>query len=238
MQTPEQRKEYYQKNKEKFKSINKKRYEEIEKDKKKKYYQENKEEIKENSTKNRNLTKQRARSKKYYQKNKEKLLLKSKNYYQENKEEISIKTKIYRKENSEKIKNNIKNRRDKINKSNNERRKIDSFFKFSTDIRNLIRISFKNKSFKKNTKTEKILGCSIKDFKIYIESKFESWMTWENHGNPKDKILEPSKTWDIDHIIPISTAKTEEDVIKLNHYTNLQPLCSYFNRNIKKDNIL
>ena len=29
-------------------------------------------------------------------------------------------------------------------------------------------------------------------------------------------------------------AKTKEDVIKLNHYTNLQPLCSYFNRDIKK----
>ena len=41
--------------------------------------------------------------------------------------------------------------------------------------------------------------------------------------------------WDIDHIIPVSTAKTEEDIIKLNHYTNLQPLCSYINRYVKKD---
>ena len=28
----------------------------------------------------------------------------------------------------------------------------------------------------------------------------------------------------IDHIIPISSAKTKEDVIKLNHYSNLQYL--------------
>ena len=28
----------------------------------------------------------------------------------------------------------------------------------------------------------------------------------------------------IDHIIPLATAKTEEDVIKLCHYTNLQLL--------------
>ena len=62
-------------------------------------------------------------------------------------------------------------------------------------------------------------------------------MNWENKGNPKDKILEPNKTWDIDHIIPLSTAKTEEEVLKLNHYSNLQPLCSYYNRFIKKDNI-
>jgi len=30
---------------------------------------------------------------------------------------------------------------------------------------------------------------------------------------------------------------TEEDVIKLNHYTNLQPLCSKINRDIKRGNI-
>jgi len=30
--------------------------------------------------------------------------------------------------------------------------------------------------------------------------------------------------WHIDHIIPLSTAKTEQDIIKLCHYTNHQPL--------------
>jgi hypothetical protein len=60
-------------------------------------------------------------------------------------------------------------------------------------------------------------------------------MTWENYGNPKDGILELNKTWDIDHIIPLYDAITEEDIIRLNHYTNLQPLCSYTNRIIKKN---
>jgi len=46
------------------------------------------------------------------------------------------------------------------------------------------------------------------------------------------------KSWDIDHIIPTSTAKTEEDIIRLNHHTNLQPLCSYMNIIVKKDNII
>lgn len=42
-------------------------------------------------------------------------------------------------------------------------------------------------------------------------------------------------SWDIDHIVPLSTATTEEDLIRLNHYTNLQPLCSKVNRDIKRD---
>jgi len=46
-----------------------------------------------------------------------------------------------------------------------------------------------------------------------------------------------NETWDLDHKIPISSAKTEEDVLKLNHYTNFQPLCSYTNRYIKINNI-
>ena len=61
-------------------------------------------------------------------------------------------------------------------------------------------------------------------------------MTWDNYGNPKDGIFELNKTWDIDHIVPINKALTEEDVVRLNHYTNLQPLCSYTNRFIKRDN--
>lgn len=62
-------------------------------------------------------------------------------------------------------------------------------------------------------------------------------MCWENQGNPKDKVLELNKSWDIDHITPIDTAMTESDVIRLNHFTNLQPLCSYYNRHIKTNKV-
>jgi len=55
-------------------------------------------------------------------------------------------------------------------------------------------------------------------------------MTWENKGLYNGEL---SYGWDIDHIIPLSSASTEEELIKLNHYTNLQPLCSYINRYIK-----
>jgi hypothetical protein len=52
-------------------------------------------------------------------------------------------------------------------------------------------------------------------------------MNWENYG----------KIWDIDHIIPLASAINEQEVLKLNHYTNLQPLDSNINRNIKRDKL-
>jgi hypothetical protein len=76
------------------------------------------------------------------------------------------------------------------------------------------------------------LGCSLPEFKNYIESKFEPWMTWENRGKYNGKF---NYGWDIDHIIPSITAINESDIIKLNHYANLQPLCSKINREIKRD---
>jgi len=48
-------------------------------------------------------------------------------------------------------------------------------------------------------------------------------MSWENRGK-----------WHIDHIVPVSSAKTEQDIIKLNHYTNLRPM--WASDNIKKSN--
>jgi hypothetical protein len=57
-------------------------------------------------------------------------------------------------------------------------------------------------------------------------------MDWNNKG--KRNVSQPQQCWDIDHIIPISSAKTEEDLIRLNHYTNLRPLCSYTNRWVKR----
>ncbi len=59
-------------------------------------------------------------------------------------------------------------------------------------------------------------------------------MNWDNYGFYNTTY---NYGWDIDHIIPLSSAKSEEDVIKLCHYTNLQPLCSKINREIKRDNL-
>lgn len=119
-----------------------------------------------------------------------------------------------------------------INKKKTEkdafRRKTDPLYKFKVSVRWLIKGSFKRGKDKyiKSQKSISILGCSICFFREYIQSKFTKGMTIENHGE-----------WHLDHIIPLSTAKNEDDVIRLNHYTNFQPLWAKDNL-IKKDKII
>jgi hypothetical protein len=163
------------------------------------------------------------KNKSYYEKNKEKIKLKSKEYYENNSEKKKSYQRDYQKNNKEK--HNIYLR---------ERRQNDENFRLVTNIRNLILNSFLNMGYRKDTRTQEILGCSYEDFKKYLESKFEPWMSWENRGlyNGEEKY-----GWDIDHIFPVSKAKNKEDIINLNHYTNLQPLCSKTNRDIKRNKI-
>ena len=159
----------------------------------------------------------------YREKNKEKI----KKYRQENKER-----------DKEKMRNYYYNNKDKYNENRKKNRENNPLFKLSTNIRSLIIASIKRDGYKKDSRTYEILGCSYEYFKEYIESFFiedRAWMNWDNYGNPVDGIVEPNKTWDIDHIIPLSSFNTEQELLELNHYTNLQPLCSYYNRFVKRN---
>jgi hypothetical protein len=90
-------------------------------------------------------------------------------------------------------------------------------------FRRLILSSIKRRGYSKNSRTHQILGCSFEDFKLHIEKQFTKNMNWENRGQ-----------WHFDHIYPVSLAKDEEELIKLNHYTNFQPLWAI--DNLKKGN--
>lgn len=169
----------------------------------------------------------------YYQNNKEKLKIKSKDWYNNNLDKVKITKdnykpkkrildKIYREKNKE-----IRNNKEKI------RRQNDPLYKLTTNIRRLVLKSFKDGNFGKTSKTANILGCSFEEFKQHIESQWEEWMNWDNYGLYNGTI---NYGWDMDHVIPLSSALSEEDIISLSHHTNIQPLCSYTNRYIKKDN--
>lgn len=156
----------------------------------------------------------------------------NKKYREKNKEKLNEYTRKWRIENEDRMREQRKlkyqNNKDIIKKKNYEycveRKKKDPFYKLIIGIRSLILISFKNQFTTKSKKTIEILGCSFEEFKIHLESKFDDKMNWKNQGT----------YWHIDHIIPISSAETEEDVYRLNHYTNLQPL--YWLDNLRKNN--
>lgn len=107
-----------------------------------------------------------------------------------------------------------------------ERMKTDPFYRAKMDARNVIRKALSEKGYKKSSRTEEILGCSFIEFKGHIESLFLPDMGWENRNE-----------WHIDHIIPLSFAKNEVELLRINHYKNLRPLWIEDNQ-VKSDDIL
>lgn len=199
-------KEYYKNNKDRIGERNKK------------WYENNKDKVLANMKQDVHKERKTSYNKKYYEANKERLKITKKNYYDNNREKMLALSKDWYDSNKE-----------KIALRNAKKLKEDVFFKLKCNIRTLIRSTFNRSgsNFRKNTKTENILGCTIPEFIEHIQSLFTEGMTLENNGQCVD-------CWHIDHIIPISSAKTEEEIIKLNHYTNLQPLWS--RENMSKGN--
>lgn len=152
--------------------------------------------------------------KKYYFLNKEKILKRIYNYRKSNKELISLSKKGKYKEYNKLYK--LKNK-DRIKLHKKLRLKYDVKYKILKTLRNRIRHVIKRDKGIKFNKTSILLGCSIEEFKIYLESKFKEGMTWENYG---------IFGWHIDHIKPCCSfdLTKEEEQNKCFHYTNLQPL--------------
>jgi hypothetical protein len=156
--------------------------------------------------------------KEYYELNKERLLKNAENYRIRNKEKILSSAKKYREENKEKVAISKRN-------STKKRYENDGFFRVTTQLRKYVRRYFDIKTNPRNTMD--IVGCSPQELKTKIESQFEDWMCWDNYGYGKGK-------WVIDHKIPLSSAIDIEELYKLCHYSNLQPLC--WEQNMRKSN--
>ena len=137
--------------------------------------------------------------KKYYEKHKTKILAHNRQYYFKHKNRIRI------------WNNQYQLRRSKIDTLYGIRRSLRRRFLLALD------------GTKKCTSIINLLGCSIDNFKQYIESKFMKGMNWNNHG-----------TWHLDHIIPCSyfdlTIVSQQ--AQCFHYTNFQPL--WAKDNLKK----
>lgn len=165
---------------------------------------------------------------KTYKLDKNKVKANSKKHYNTNKAKILAKNKEYQKT------HDLKDRTEYFKQYNKDYKKKllkDPSKLLEKRIANSIRQAFKNKGLVKNCRTIEILGCSFEYFKQHIENQFIDWMTWDNKGLYNGTL---NYGWDIDHIEPLCKATTIDDIIRLNHYTNLRPLCSKVNRDIKK----
>jgi len=96
-------------------------------------------------------------------------------------------------------------------------------YKMSMNLRNRLNEFLNIKRLTNTNKTFDMVGCTPTELKAYLEKKFSPGMTWWNHS---------PKGWHIDHIIPLSRAKNYEDIVKLMHYKNLQPM--WAEDNLKK----
>jgi len=164
----------------------------------------------------------------YRNDNRDTILEKKKEYYYDNRDTILEKKKIEYYEDEYNKKENVILRKQErhIKALENEKQyqkeyrkkrwKEDGLFRLKYNLRRRIKDFLDNKVLK----SEEIVGCSWEELNIHLEKQFQLGMSWDNYG--KDG-------WELDHIIPLSSAKTEEELYKLNYYTNLQPLWWYDN---------
>ena len=112
------------------------------------------------------------------------------------------------------------------NEYNKHRKSTDPQFKLKSLLRGRLLDALKRHT--KGGKVNKshsaltLLGCSIDEYKLFLENKFTEDMTWENHG----------KVWEIDHILPCDSfdLTNEEEQYKCFNYNNTQPLDKSLNR--------
>lgn len=154
-----------------------------------------------------------------YLKNREEELNKSKVNYQLNKDYIKERNRNYSKNNREKINKTIRKYKDEVLKK-------DPLWVIKNRVSIKIRRCLKNLGSTKSKSTLQIIGCTLEEFKIHIESLFQEGMSWENKS-----------LWDIDHVVPLAFAENENEIILLNHYSNLRPLWRRENI-LKSDNII
>jgi len=127
---------------------------------------------------------------------------KSNKWKLENKERLKVLASQWRKNNMDRI---AKRKREAIRNS--------PTLLLKSRIRCRTSEAFRVNGYKKNTKTAAMIGCTWDHLKLYIERKFVKGMTWENRH-----------MWHIDHIVPLASARNADKLVRLAHFSNLQPL--------------
>lgn len=157
---------------------------------------------------------QKSYHKKYHSENREARVSQSREYYKNNREKV--------------IADNIAHRQKPEVKAARRKRdrhlyKTDINFRLGQRLRIRINAALKAQDGEKHTKCLDNLGCTMEQFKTYLESHFQEGMSWDNYGNPNG---DHSNCWHIDHTIPCSKfdLKDPSQVSKCFHYSNLKPM--------------
>jgi hypothetical protein len=144
-------------------------------------------------------------SAKYRAKNKSKIADVKKKWYEANKDQaLNYASEYYKNNKSVVIKKVVEYRRNRL--------KVDPIFKLQKNMRHRLSNLLKQQS---SRVAINFLGCTLDEFKIYIESKFYNYMTWDSYGQ-----------WEIDHVKPLASFDlSDPNQLKAAcHYSNLQPL--------------
>lgn len=167
--------------------------------------------------------KRNLQSKKWREEHHQQFLETRRKYYQNHKEKYKKNNDNWRKKHYEEhYKKYVK---EYIRVYSNKKRKNDSIYYQKYRIRNFILRAFTRKGFTKRSRSTELLGCDFDTFYNYLLQTFKNIYGYEWNGVEKVHI---------DHIIPLDTAITIEDIEKLSHYTNLQLLKQ--KDNLKKSN--
>lgn len=139
-------------------------------------------------------------------------------YHQRHKEEKNQWQREYRRAHPEKIRDYQKRHRPQrriyLRHYYSKKRAEDELFNFKERTRARVGGYLRKRGFAKRTRTEEIVGAK---FDVVWDWLLKTW---------KDRYGEEwcGQPYHVDHIVPLATAKTENEILALFHYSNLQML--------------
>ena len=154
----------------------------------------------------------------YLETNKEKLYADHKVWYKKNRDReiqrvLDWRIAKYGDKKPEREKKKVEKEIERLKKLKFKKYKNEFLTPVSKAMRVYLWMSFKRNRYSNVDKYPNLIGCSFEYLKKHIENQFLKDMAWVNKG-----------LWETDHIIPLSSAKTVDELYKLFHYSNIQPL--------------
>jgi hypothetical protein len=158
----------------------------------------------------RNKSSYKTRRQEYRKQNREKLSSAGKAYYSSNRDKVLASHRRYRRENIDKT-------RERNREYQRQKWQTDFGYWLKKTVGRRMRDALSCQSTKKRGRTVALIGCSVRDLALRLESMFLPGMSWENYGY---------QGWHIDHIIPLARFDLSDPAQQAAafHYTNLQPM--------------